>query len=193
MADEKTKRQSIAKRRFLSEAHPEGSRSASPETTALEFVFSNGEVRKWTMDSFSESIINAFAWHGMAAKGGDFFAGAKGVVGAALESFDAGAEVLLGEAGQWFVEKEPAGPRISDLVEAMAGIKSYTTDEQLAALATKLRAYSPDQRTALAERPDVAAAVAQIRANRAAKRAEELAEVAAKGETPTASAEFDDL
>jgi len=191
--EKKTKRKSIAKRKYITDANPEGTRSASPETTRLDFLFADGTTRSYTVDMFNEAIMTAFAWHGMGAKAGDFMAEAKGDLAKAIEAFDKGTEVLRGDTGAWFVEKLPAGPRISDLVEAMAVIKGYTTEHELAVLADKLHAYTPEKRTGLAVVPNVAAEVARIRSERAVKRAAELAKVAETTDTIDDLGDFEDL
>jgi len=187
----KEKRAEICKRKFHSEENPDGVRSASPETTAITFLFSDGTTRKWTLDDFSESIRGAFVWHGMAAKGGDLFASCKGIVSQAIEDFDKGAEVLRGEAGQWFAGREPSGPRISDLVDSIMAMKGFDTDSQRTIVIDGLMAMTTEERTELASLPDINARIEKAKADRAAERARVALEAATGVDSTDVLAAFD--
>lgn len=142
------------------------SRSATADTAGIVFDFSNGTKRTVRFGDFPEAIHACALWHGLGAKLGDTYASSKGDPAAAVVMFDDTFDEL--KNGHWLAEGEAAGPRISDVAEALFILKpeKYATIE---AAAAALLAMSPEERKVRAKHEAVVAKVLQIRAERAAK------------------------
>lgn len=151
-----------------------GQDAAAPEKERQEFCKKswNKEARQWEwkfanghLEVLKESELNAetkenLCIHGGLQKGGDSYAGAKG-------DFTVGITKLQGvlaalRDGSWTVERE-TGPRLSDLAEAVARLKSKPIDECL----ENIKSLSEDELLNLRTHPAVKLAMADIKAEKA--------------------------
>lgn len=143
---------------------------ANPNAVALVISFANGKELVVEPKSFNQSISTCLLLHGISQKLGDSYASTSD----ADEAYDKAAnlfEALSGEDGEWLQRGEAAGPRVTVLAEAVARAKpeKYPTVESAVEM---LAAKSKDEKKAIAANKVIAAAMAEISAERAMERAE---------------------
>ena len=162
-------------------------KSATPEAARLEFRFDGGHVESISVDQFPQAIRDCATLHGLSQKLGDAYAGAKGDVDAAIESFGGLLERL--QAGEWVKARESAGPRLSMIFQAVVKVYAdagVTLDDAKAAEiqeALKDKAFREETTSNL----KIKAALEQLRAEAAAARAAKAAEAAASDTGPEES------
>lgn len=181
----KAKRESVCRKIWLDGEGEEitGRDKASQSTpVGVRFAFKGGHAEDVYLGDLPEEIQTCCGIHGLAQGLGDAYASSEGNVDTAIEKFQAKLELY--QAGTWAESGGGGGPRISVLLEAIGRVLSDAgkapTDEEQAARRTRLGA-DEDYRKASAANPLVAAAVAKINAENAAKRAKDLM-AKAKGE-----------
>lgn len=170
------KKSKIANRVYIT---PDGeSRNAQANTKELQFRFADNSVLSLVLDKFPENIRHCLAWHGLSQKIGDSFAAAKGDVAAAFETASATLEVLLG--GTWIEQGDSVGAAPSLIVEAIvrALTNSGEVVDETRENAIREKAKDKTVREGALKDPQIAAAYAAIKAERAADRAKELAKAA---------------
>lgn len=158
----------------------EKTRGARVDTESARMTFpAIKETIDLKLSDFPANILNAATFHGLTAKIGDTFAGAKGDAQTAYDDAAALIERLV--AGDWVKEGEKAGPRVSLLVDAIARalVKSGETvdDERMESIAAKLKA-DKTMRDGVLENPVFKAEYEAIKAERAVARAKEAAKTA---------------
>lgn len=170
-------------------ADGESHNSAQPATESLSFHFAvEKSPRLVKLADLPQAIIEAASAHGLAQKLGDSYSGKQG--DEAVDCFEAVLEALMD--GDWLRRAESAGPATTMLFEAVwaamaaAGAELTTQDDGEERLRAHLKGLDADGRKALASDPAVAAEIARIKAERAAKRAAELAETAKGAESALA-------
>lgn len=173
-------RQKVAEKVYVL---PDGEESnySSPDATELQIRFENNQVVKLKLSAFPQNVRDALAWHGLAQKVGDSYAGKGDNLDDAFDAAMAVVERL--EAGEWMKAREGGGPRISQLLEATmaafqkAGRTDVTEDQVKEAFKSK------DAREKAAKDPRIAAELARVRAEAAQKRYEEATEKAEGSES----------
>ena len=164
-----------AEKVYINQAGEE-TRHASPEAVALIFKFADGDEHRVELSDFPEETLRAAAWHGISQKLGDSYAGAKDKDESAEDLYLDQLDAL--KRGDWVKQRESAGPRTSMVAEALHTVKpdKYPTVE---AAQEAVSAWSKDERAAKLKVPALAAALADIKAKRAAEAAAKAAETAA--------------
>jgi hypothetical protein len=142
----------------------------SAEGTIVSFTFGNGTELTLDVSTLDESIQTNLMIHGALQKIGDSYAGAAGDYDFAL----AGAKKVIDNllAGEWKSAREGGGeskPRVTELAEAVARIKGM----ELSKAVEVISGLTDEQRKALRAKDKVKAVIAQIRFEKAAKKAEE--------------------
>lgn len=134
------------------------------DTGVLTITFGNDEVVSADINSMPEDIRKQLALHGLAQKVGDSYAGAKGNYSEAIGSAKDVIEQLL--AGVWKAARgeSDARPRLAELAEAIARIKSVPLEKATAAV----EASTEEQRKAWRGNSKVKAVIAAIKAEKAA-------------------------
>jgi len=133
------------------------------ETGVVSFAFGNGEVVEFDTNSCNEEVRTLLMLHGASQKIGDSYAGAKGNFAEGISSAKSVISQLL--AGEWTATGEERGPRLAELAEAIAVIKSVPVEKAMAAVEKA----TDDQRKAWRSNAQVKAAIAKNRADKAAK------------------------
>ena len=172
MAEDTSTRAKVADKVYITKSGEE-SRHASPDSERLEIRFTGGEIVTVTLDAIGKNVRKACAWHGLSQKLGDAYAGKSG--DEALENVQAVLERL--QADDWVKARESAGPRISQLVEAVVAVLTKAGKKIDDAARSKIAELLKDKSaraTALAD-PNVKAAYSAIQAAAAATRAEAAA------------------
>ena len=150
-------------------------RSASTEAAALQFRFANGQEVTVDLSKFPKEIVQAAAWHGVAQKIGDSYAGSE-TVDEAVERAQTMLENL--EGGTWVATRTAAGPRPSLLVDAIVAAKTEAGQEvDPVAIAQKLKD-QPDLKKNALQNPVIKSHYDKIKAERAAAKAKESAKEA---------------
>jgi hypothetical protein len=142
----------------------------SSEGTIVSFNFGNGETLTLDVSTLDESIQTNLMLHGALQKIGDSYAGAAGDYDFATTAAKKVIDNLL--AGEWKSAREDGGeskPRVTELAEAVARIKGM----ELAQAVEVISGLSDEQRKALRAKDKVKAVIAQIRFEKASKKAEE--------------------
>lgn len=123
------------------------------------------------LSELTQDIITRLALHGLSQKLGDSYAGAE-----AEEAYDLAAQVAERlRAGEWTQARTGGGgPRVSQLVEALAAATGKDQEECL----TVVSAMDDEQKKQLKKHPSVAAELARISAERAAQKAAAAAKAA---------------
>jgi hypothetical protein len=110
--------------------------SAHPDATELQFRFHDGPdgaiktVHSVKVGDNPDNVEKCLAWFGRSEKYGNFYAGAKGDAGAAVEAFVTGAEILAG--GEWKERREGVESRPSMVLAAVLAFlesKGETIDD----------------------------------------------------------------
>lgn len=151
----------------------------SSDGTVVSFKFGNGEVRSLDLSTLSDEMQQELMIHGALQKIGDSYASAGGDFGFAI----AAAEKTIGNLvdGNWGSPRAGSGEgkkSVGELATALAQLQN----KDVAEVAAALEAATEDQRKALRAHPAVKAAIAQLRA---AKAAEALAKAQEKGDLPS--------
>lgn len=133
------------------------------DTGVLEISFGNGETLEFDSNVLSEEIRKNLMLHGLSQKIGDSYAGAKGNFIEAINS----AKSVFGSlsSGDWSTAGDEARPRLAELAEAIAKIKNVPLEKATAAVEKA----TDDQRKSWRSNAQVKAAIAQNRADKAAK------------------------
>ena len=161
---------------------PDGSETSDPAQAEgavgfkVRFVFRNGETREQRYD-LGHPLFTVFAAHGADQKYGDYNAGIKDVEDI-VANWDELNERLVG--GDWGATRESTGlSGVSTLVKALVMVTrkpdgtAFTVDEVKANLkATRAQENGHKAIAWLRSQPKVAAAIATIEAEKAAKAAE---------------------
>lgn len=142
-----------------------------PDTGVFSFAFTNGKTIEGNINDFGADIQKRLALHGISQKGGDSYASVKGDVAAAFSNCQEVIEQL--KAGVWSGGGE-GGPRIKDLAEAIARIKSVDVETAT----TAVTAASDELRKQWRSNPKVKSVMATIAAEKAAKALEDAGEAA---------------
>ena len=129
--------------------------------SGVVWTFANGRVVSVDVTTLPASMQLHLAVHGMSAKGGDSYASA-GDKGLTLDDCADGVEAIIANLRNE-IWSAGGGSGSSILAEALAELTSKSVDDCV----TVLAAMSDDARKELRKRPDVKAAIATIRANRA--------------------------
>lgn len=142
------------------------------DTGVVTITFGNGKVVEGDSNQFSDEIRKQLMLHGLSQKMGDSYAGAKGNYAEAIQSVEDVVEQL--RAGVWRAARGEgdARPRLAELAEAIARIKSVPVEAATAAVEKA----TDDQRKTWRSNAKVRAVIAQIRAEKAAKALEEAGE-----------------
>lgn len=157
-------------------------KSADFENGVVRFEFADGDTREISLSDLTPEIVQNLALHGLSQKGGDSYAGA-GTEADPLATAKANLDAVLEnlKAGNWTVRTGgTAGPRATMLAEAVAratGKELEECVEMVTELRTKAEAEdaSDDDKKrfqALKDHPAVKSALSDIRAERAAAKAE---------------------
>lgn len=150
----------------------------SSEGTIVSFKFGNGEERSLDLSTLSEEMQQELMIHGALQKIGDSYASAGGDFAFAI----AAAEKTISNLadGNWGSPRTGSGEgkkSVGELATALAQLQG----KDVAEVAAALEAASDEQRKTIRNHPAVKAAIAQIRA---AKAAEALAKAQEKGDLP---------
>jgi hypothetical protein len=129
----------------------------------VRFKFGNGTVYKIMLADLDEATRDYAACHGIAQKGGDSFAGAKGDPDKAEEMFLPVFEGLM--QNKWNRAREATGGEL--LVQALVDI----TGESAEGVRTMLAGKDEAERKAIRKHPQVDAKIKAIQAARAAEKA----------------------
>lgn len=149
----------------------------SVEAGTVTFDFENGKSAAFDLSKVSPEIMRRLALHGASQKVGDSYAGAGESADPAAYAEQAVAETIAQlYAGDWRVTAA-GGPRVSDLATAIARLSGQSVE----AVTEQLAKASDEQKKELRKHPQVAATLAAIKAENAAKRAAKLAEAAKDG------------
>lgn len=145
------------------------------DASAVFFNFGNGEVLSLGMSQLNTEMQQRVALHGINQKVRDSFAGAKGDYTKGIEAAKGVIEQLL--QGQWRAARGEgeAKPRITELAAAISRLKGIELDVATAAV----QAADDTKRKEWRAHPKIKAAIAAIRAEKAAA---ELEAATAKGE-----------
>jgi len=142
-------------------------KSIADDLSGVSIGFVHGETLTVALDSLSEEIVRRLALHGLSQKLGDAYSGEDDPA-AALACSKAVAERLA--EGDWAKAREGgSGGRISDLSQALANV----TGQPVEVCLEKLADMDKDQKSGLRKHPKIAAELARIAAERAAKKAED--------------------
>jgi hypothetical protein len=137
-------------------------------TGDLSVLFGDGTKREINLGDIPGHIVTQLAMHGLSQKLGDSYASVKGNIKKAVELFDATLDQL--KKGEWAKARGEGegGARVTELAEAIARFKNVPIEkaQQVVASATdeNVKAWKAS--------PKIKAVIAQIRYEKAAKRAE---------------------
>lgn len=162
----------------------EVTRDYSVESKTVSFDFGDGTSQVLKLEDYPQEMVLQLALHGLSAKAGDSFAGAK----AAIEKGYGGSKAdyckervssihdqLL--AGEWNAKREgSSGPRVSQLAQAVAVAFGVALDVAVA----KLSSMGKDEKAKVQANKKVAKALADIRLQELEARRSKLAEDASK-------------
>ena len=138
-------------------------------TGLISFVFGNGAERSVNVFEVPEDTQRRLTVHGGLQKCGDSYASADGDYAVGIAKLDAVIENL--KAGTWKGERGEAGPRLVELSAAIARIKAVTVEVARAAVEKA----TDEQRKTWRNNARVKSAIADIRAEEAAKALEAAA------------------
>ena len=147
------------------------------DTEAKSVTFNFGEDQEplgLSLNDLPEEIVTHLALHGLSQKGGDSYAGkadeAPQHVAAIFDQL---------KEGNWTSRASGSGgPRVTQLATAISTVLGIELNE----VVEKLAGMEAEQRKAISNEPKVAAELARIKAEAAAKRQKELAEAASESE-----------
>ena len=143
----------------------------TPGATGVTFLFSNGETVVADVAALPSDMILRLAIHGMSQKGGDSYASANDKGLTLAECAEGVRDIVANLAnGIW---SAAGGTGSSINAEALSRI----TSEDMDACVKAIDGMSEDARKELIKRPDMKAAIARIKAERAEARADDTAAV----------------
>ncbi len=157
-------------------------KSVDVENQSVTFTFGDGGEAVARLADFSDEIVTQLALHGLSQKGGDSYAGAKSAC--AENDIDpeewskAQVEGVIRQLtdGEWTVRREGGGGGgVTDLARALA----EATGSDLTDAVAKVNDADKDTKAALRKHPAIAAILARLRQERAAKKQAELESAAA--------------
>lgn len=152
-------------------------KSINVEARTVSFDDEAGNVQTFELDKVSDEIRVRLALHGASQKVGDSYAGAGDSADPTAYANEAVKDTIAQLlAGEWRVGGG-GGPRVSDLAQALSRISG----ESVEAVTEKLSKAGDEEKKNLRKHPQVAAILAAIKAENAAKRAATLAEKAKSG------------
>lgn len=128
------------------------------DAIVISFADKDGTKLEFNPQELSQEMKDRLMYHGAIQKIRDSYAGAKGDTNLAIANASSVIEGLL--AGEW--NRRGGGTGGTLLVEAIARIKGYEQSEAR----EKVAELSEEQREALKKSPTVAAAIAEIQAER---------------------------
>lgn len=153
-----------AKKKFASKEY-------DMDTGLVVFTFGNDKSVEIDSNRIPEETRKQLMLHGISQKAGDSYAGAKGNYAEAISAVESIRDQLY--AGVWKAAREDdARPRLAELAEAIARIKSVALEAATAAVEKA----TDDQRKTWRSNAKVKAVIAQMRAEKAAKALEEAGE-----------------
>jgi len=147
------------------------------EGDTVTFAFSNGSTATVSPENFSPEIQTQLMAYGISQKLGDSYAGSEGP-DEAQAAFQSTLDQLA--AGEWKVRRASGAPRVTQLAEALAAV----TGQELAVCQEKIAGMDDDQRKGLRAHPQVAAKLAEIKAQKAQAAAAKALEEAQGAEAP---------
>ena len=157
----------------------------NPETKT--WTFDSGiAVHELTVDELSEAMQLVGLGHGILQKTGDAYAGAAKDTADTEQSVEEYIDASIVDSldrlrkGDWNLRTGGAGPRITDLVRAIA--EAYEVDEDEAA--EKVATFSADDKKGARAHPAIKPILDRLSAERAAKKATESAAAAEGVELP---------
>lgn len=162
-------------------------KSYDEEDKTFSIVFADGATAEVKLESLPANIVTLLALHGLSQKLGDSYASVKGDVGEAKKKFEAVLNQLIN--GEWKKAREggEGGAKVTELAEAIARYKGADIEKANAVVAKA----SAEQQKQWKANPKIKALIAEIRAEKAAKRA---AEAEAKaGQQPASDDGLDTL
>lgn len=132
------------------------------ENGAVTFKFAHGPEYTVKPDQFSAEIVTDLTLHGLSQKLGDAYADSKGNPRVAEEYF---LEVLeqLGN-GEWAAKRGEGAPRVSDLAQAYARVKSVDMEAAIA----KVKSWDNAMKAKVRKIPEIAQALITIQQERLA-------------------------
>lgn len=136
--------------------------------TGVDFTFADGSVMSANLSELSEDMVTKLALHGLSQKVGDSYSGedAANCQTIAEKTF----ETL--QKGEWSSRSGGgAGPRISQLAEALARVTGKEVQECVA----KIAEMDDDQKKDLRAHPQIKATIAEIKLEKAQADAEKSA------------------
>lgn len=145
-------------------------RKVSKETTdaGVDFTFHDGSVLAATLESLSPEMVTKLAIHGMSQKIGDSYSGedaanCQTIAEKTLEAL---------QKGEWSSRSGGgAGPRISQLAEAL----SRVTGQEVKDCVAKIAEMDDDSKKDVRAHPQIKAAMAEIKLEKATADAEKAA------------------
>jgi len=147
------------------------------EAGTVTFDFENGKVIVIELAKCTGDALRRLPLHGISQKAGDSYAGAGDSADPAAYAEAAVLEVQKQlYAGEWRATSA-GGPRTSDLATAISRLNGKPVEEVVESLGKA----TDEQKKELRKHPQIAATLAAIKAENAAKRAATLAEKAAGG------------
>lgn len=137
------------------------------EGDVLTITFEDGNVLTVDINNIPSEIQTRLAMHGLSQKCGDSYAGAE-----AEEAFGKAEAVAKDlQEGNWSTRVAAAGPRTTQLAEALAAATGKSIEEA----AAKLETLDDEQKKGLRAHPQIKGELAKIKAAKAAKAAEKAA------------------
>ncbi len=141
------------------------------ETNSVTFQFKDGAEISVCLNELPAETLAQLALHGASAKLGDSYAGAGEVAEEGGDAIAWAKQTVQGvweslKNGLWSVRSE-GGVRVTQLAHAVASVYGISPEEA----AEKLADLEDDKKKALTAAPKIAAALAQLKAEAAAKRA----------------------
>lgn len=141
------------------------------DTGVVSFSFGNSIVVEVNVDDLPAPMQRTLMLHGMAQKGGDSYAGAKGNFTEGIANL----QDVVGNLknGEWGSSREGEGkPRLGELSAAIARVKGISFEDAT----TAVEAAPEDKRKTWRAHPKIKAAIAAIRAEKAQAELEKAAE-----------------
>jgi hypothetical protein len=151
----------------MSERNKVATKEISEE--GVQILFSNEQVVAVQLSELSPEIVTQLALHGLSQKLGDSYAGVKGDAEEAVSLASAVAERL--KNGEFNAKREGTGGtgKVTDLARALAEVAKKDLSEAVGRLDQMEKA----EKLELRRHPRIAAVLARMAAERAAKAAEE--------------------
>lgn len=154
-------------------------RSATMAAKALVFRFADDTTKTVRLGDFAETVVMAAAWHGIAQKLGDAYAGAANVEEAKVR-FQAVYEQLT--EGDWVSESRGGGGGQASL---LASAVAEALGQPLEDVQKTLAGMDKDTRKSIRNHKDVKPVLARMEAERAAARAAKAAKEAESADDET--------